>query len=142
MLAGVALAGRRAAGVGVGAALLGWRRLLGLRGARCWAWAAGGAGVAHSRLRRVAARAGLGRRGVCAACLAGVVRGAVAGRALRGGRVQSVSRRTRQGVGVGEGGVMFWGSVCIRRLTVLSAGCACSLPFARPALYMQTTGPR
>ena len=60
VLAGVALAGRRAAGVGVGAALLGWRRLPGLRGARCWAWAAGVAGVAHSRLRRVAARAGLG----------------------------------------------------------------------------------
>ena len=96
MLASVVLAGRRAAGVGVGAALLGLRRLLGLRGARCWAWAAGGAGIAHSRLRRVAARAGLGRRGVCAACLAGVVRGAVAGRALRGGRVQKVSQRTRQ----------------------------------------------
>ena len=67
---------------------------MGLRGACC-------SGVAHSRLRRVAARAGLGRRGVCAACLAGVVRGAVAGRALRGGRVQPVSQRTRLGVGVG-----------------------------------------
>ena len=93
------------AGVGIAAALPAGlahaARLLGLRGARCWAWAAAGAGVAHSRLRRVAARAGLGRRGVCAACLAGVVRGAVAGRALRGGRVQSVSQRTRQGVGVG-----------------------------------------
>ena len=84
-MAGVAPAGRRAAGVGVGAALLGWRRLPGLRGARCWAWAAGGAGVAHSRLTRVAARAGLGRRGVCAAWLAGGVRGAMAGGALRGG---------------------------------------------------------
>ena len=58
VLSGVALAGRRAAGVGVGAALLGWRRLLGLRGARCWAWATGGAGVAHSRLRRVAGGGG------------------------------------------------------------------------------------
>ena len=61
VLAGVALAGRRAAGVGVGAALLGWRALLGLRGARCWACAAAGFGVAHSRLWRVAARAGIGR---------------------------------------------------------------------------------
>ena len=102
-----------------------------VRGARCWAWAAGGAGGAHSRLRRVAARAGLGRRGVCAACLAGVVRGAAAGRALRGGRVQMVSQRTRQGVGVGRGacgavqrrgggGCWAWG-----RCGLWGRGCSC-----------------
>ena len=62
---------------GVGAALhFGWRSLLGLRGARCWAWAAGGAGVVRSQLRRAWRRVlGLGgaacvRRAWLAWCVA------------------------------------------------------------------------
>ena len=54
MLAGVALAGRRGGGRGRwGGGSAGC-----LRGARCWARTAGGAGVAHSRLRRVARGSG------------------------------------------------------------------------------------